>query len=183
MPFFTGESSPFNRSDLIWVWVALMVPATIICLGFYLSWKQRETRRREQRVSSEDIELSMVAQTHQSSSVSLLGRSIGLGSWYRCPSASHLPLPTVYTAATRKSARVPTMTTQTNAKEATTLSQAMHAFTAGVAYSRFAESWTGSLKPGMRADFVVMDHEWDAEQLRKGKVLQTWSKVQKVFQI
>ncbi|KAH7157288.1 hypothetical protein B0J13DRAFT_167676 [Dactylonectria estremocensis] len=66
MPFFTGESSPFNRPDLIWVWVVLTVPATIICFGFYLSWKQRETRRREQRVSSEDIELSMVGQTPQS---------------------------------------------------------------------------------------------------------------------
>ncbi|KAH7141982.1 amidohydrolase 3 [Dactylonectria macrodidyma] len=99
------------------------------------------------------------------------------------PSASHLPLPTVYTATTRKSAKVPTMTTQTNAKEALTLSQAMHAFTVGAAYSRFAESWTGSLKPGMRADFVVMDHEWDAEHLLKGKVLQTWSKGQKVFQV
>ncbi|RYC88374.1 hypothetical protein BFJ63_vAg8772 [Fusarium oxysporum f. sp. narcissi] len=66
MPFFTGDSSPFDKPDLIWVWVALTVPATIVCFGFYLAWKQRETRRREQRVSSDDVELSMITQTSQS---------------------------------------------------------------------------------------------------------------------
>ncbi|KAF9884953.1 hypothetical protein FE257_000862 [Aspergillus nanangensis] len=97
------------------------------------------------------------------------------------PSASHLPMPTVYTATTRRSARVPTMTAQTHADQALTLSQAMYAFTAGAAYARHAETWTGSLAAGMRADFVIIDTEWDAEVLLEAKIAQTWSKGKQIF--
>ncbi|KAH8890696.1 hypothetical protein GQ53DRAFT_794693 [Thozetella sp. PMI_491] len=64
MPFFTGESSPLSKPDLVWVWVVLTVPATIVCFGFYLSWKQRETRRRAEYISSDDVESSLAAQTN-----------------------------------------------------------------------------------------------------------------------
>ncbi|RJE22299.1 Amidohydrolase family [Aspergillus sclerotialis] len=98
------------------------------------------------------------------------------------PSASYLPMPTLYTATTRKSARDPKLTAQTHADQALALAQAIHAFTAGAAYSRRAETWSGSLSAGMRADFIVLDAEWEAEKLLDAKVIQTWSKGTKVFQ-
>lgn len=108
------------------------------------------------------------------------GAALAIGT--DAPSASHLPMPTVYTATTRRSARDPTMTAQIHADQALTLSQAMYAFTAGAAYSRRAETWTGSLSPGMRADFIVLEAEWKTETLLDTKVVQTWSKGKKVFQ-
>ncbi|KAF2649724.1 amidohydrolase 3 [Lophiostoma macrostomum CBS 122681] len=99
------------------------------------------------------------------------------------PTARHLPLPNLYNATTRRSATAPSMTEQTNVQQAFTLSQAFHAATAGAAYSRFAESWTGSLKKGMRADFVVLESGWTAESLLEAKVEQTWSGGKKLYQL
>lgn len=99
------------------------------------------------------------------------------------PTALHLPLPNLYNATTRKSATQPEMTTQTHPHQAFTMSQAFYAATTGAAYSRFAESWTGSLRKGLRADFVVLDCEWSPENLLEAKVEQTWSRGKKLFQV
>ncbi|KAF2853431.1 hypothetical protein T440DRAFT_552687 [Plenodomus tracheiphilus IPT5] len=96
------------------------------------------------------------------------------------PTALHLPLPNLYNATTRQSAVNPELTIQTTPHQAFSMSQAFHAATAGAAYSRFAESWTGRLKKGLRADFVVLDCKWTPETLLEAKVEQTWSQV--IFQ-
>jgi predicted amidohydrolase YtcJ len=97
------------------------------------------------------------------------------------PTALHLPMPNLYNATTRKSAMRPEMTGQTNPSQAFTLSQAFHAATTGAAYSRFAETWTGSLKPGLRADFVVLDCKWSPETLLEAKVEQTWAQGKRIY--
>jgi predicted amidohydrolase YtcJ len=97
------------------------------------------------------------------------------------PTAVHLPMPNMYNATTRKSAMHVEMTEQTNAHQAFTISQAFHAATTGAAYSRFAESWTGSLKAGLRADFVVLDSKWTPETLLEAKIEQTWSQGKRLF--
>jgi predicted amidohydrolase YtcJ len=98
------------------------------------------------------------------------------------PTARHLPLPNLYNATTRRSATEPELPNRTNPGQAFTLSQAFHAATAGAAYSRFAEEWTGSLRKGLRADFVVLDYSWSPETLLQAKVEQTWSAGQKLYQ-
>lgn len=98
------------------------------------------------------------------------------------PTADYLPLPNLYNATTRKSATDPNSQVRTNPDQALTISQAFHAATAGAAYSRFAETWTGKLEKGLRADFVVLDCQWDADRLLDAKLLQTWSGGQKTFE-
>ncbi|KAH8722909.1 amidohydrolase 3 [Phaeosphaeriaceae sp. PMI808] len=97
------------------------------------------------------------------------------------PTAIHLPMPNLYNSTTRKSATQPEMTMQTTPHQAFTVSQAFHAATTGAAYSRFAESWTGSLKQGLRADFIVLDCKWTPETLLDAQVEQTWVKGKKLF--
>jgi predicted amidohydrolase YtcJ len=98
------------------------------------------------------------------------------------PTARHLPLPNLYNATTRRSATQPQMTERTTPHQALTMSQAFHAATAGAAYSRFAETWTGTLKAGLRADFVVLESKWTPESLLDDSVAETWSKGKKVYQ-
>jgi predicted amidohydrolase YtcJ len=98
------------------------------------------------------------------------------------PTALHLPLPNLYNATTRKSATQPDMTERTTPHQALTMSQAFYAATTGAAYSRFADKWTGSLKAGLQADFVVLDSTWTPESLLDDSVAETWSKGRKVYQ-
>ncbi|KAM0425231.1 hypothetical protein ACHAPT_009548 [Fusarium lateritium] len=98
------------------------------------------------------------------------------------PTARHLPFPNLYNATTRKSALEPGLSTRCNAESALTLSQAVAAATSGAAYSRFAEEWTGSLKAGLRADFLTLDTRWTPESLLEAKVYQTWSQGKVVYQ-
>lgn len=99
------------------------------------------------------------------------------------PTARHLPLPNLYNATTRKSATQPQMSERTTPHQALTMSQAFHAATTGAAFSRFAENWTGSLKAGLQADFVVLDSKWTPESLLDDSVAETWSKGKKVYQV
>ncbi|RMJ18302.1 hypothetical protein CDV36_002002 [Fusarium kuroshium] len=98
------------------------------------------------------------------------------------PTARHLPFPNLYNATTRKSALQPTSSVKCNAEAALTLSQAVTAATSGAAYSRFAEEWTGSLKAGLRADFLTLDTQWTPESLLEARVYQTWSQGKVVYQ-
>jgi len=55
--------------------------------------------------------------------------------------------------------------------------EAIHAFTLGAAYAGFAETTTGSLELGKRADFIVLDRDVmtvPAEQIPLIRVEQTW---------
>jgi predicted amidohydrolase YtcJ len=99
------------------------------------------------------------------------------------PTAPYAPLPNLYVATTRKSARQP------DAKDAPVnpnfkldLMQAITAATSGAAYSCFAEHRVGSLEIGKMADFVVVDMAWDGDELLKASVKETWFQGQKVYE-
>jgi len=65
-----------------------------------------------------------------------------------------------------------------------TREQALAAYTAGAAYAGFADGRFGELKPGQRADFVLVDRDPLAatpEDLRRTVVLETWIGGQKVY--
>ncbi|KAF5026918.1 hypothetical protein F66182_948 [Fusarium sp. NRRL 66182] len=98
------------------------------------------------------------------------------------PTAKHLPFPNLYNATTRKSALEPTMEAVTNAKSALTLPEAMKAATYGAAYSRFAETWTGSLKEGLRADFMILPSAPCVDTLLDTRVQETWFGGQRVYE-
>ncbi|KAJ5688839.1 hypothetical protein N7462_003231 [Penicillium macrosclerotiorum] len=99
------------------------------------------------------------------------------------PTAKHLPLPNLYNATTRRSALEPTMTETVNAQFALPLATAVSAATSGAAFAGFADSWTGSLRPGLQADFVIIDMNWNPDKLLEAQVCQTWYKGEKVFDI
>jgi len=55
--------------------------------------------------------------------------------------------------------------------------QAWQAYTVGAAYAAFAEDRLGSLEPGKRADFLIIDQDIflaTPAQIRKMQVMQTW---------
>ncbi len=97
------------------------------------------------------------------------------------PTAPNLPLPNLYTATTRRSAREPESEEIVNKHFALPLLNAFSAATRGAAYSVFADNITGRLEAGMKADFVVLDMEWLPEKLLQAKVLQTWFNGRQVF--
>lgn len=62
--------------------------------------------------------------------------------------------------------------------------QAWQAYTNGAAYAAFAEDRLGSLEPGKRADFLIVDQDIllaAPAQIRKMQVLQTWIAGKPVF--
>ncbi|KAL3463494.1 amidohydrolase 3 [Aspergillus heterothallicus] len=97
------------------------------------------------------------------------------------PTARHLPFPNLYNATTRRSALELESSDTVNECFGLGLSQAAAAATSGAAYARFADTWTGALKPGLSADFVVVDMQWDVAQLLEAKVAQTWYRGLKVY--
>ncbi|BBC74151.1 metal-dependent hydrolase [Altererythrobacter sp. B11] len=69
-------------------------------------------------------------------------------------------------------------------QEAVTREQALAAYTAGAAFAGFAEGHFGELKPGERADFLMLDRDplrADAAAIRDTQVLQTWIGGRKLF--
>lgn len=107
------------------------------------------------------------------------GAPIAIGT--DAPTAPHMPFPNLYNATTRRSALETESEDTVNSHFALTLAQAATAAAAGAAYARFADGWTGSLKKGLDADFLVVDVQWTPEKLLGGKVCQTWYRGQKVF--
>jgi predicted amidohydrolase YtcJ len=109
------------------------------------------------------------------------GAHLAIGS--DSPTAPYAPLPNLYVATTRKSARQP------DAKDAPVnpnfkldLVQAITAATSGAAYSCFAEHRVGSLEIGKTADFVVVDMAWNGDELLKATVKETWFEGQQVYE-
>lgn len=107
------------------------------------------------------------------------GAVLALGS--DAPTAPHAPLKNVYTATTRRSAREPSLSDRVNPHFALDLAAAIAAGTEGSAYSCFADRRAGRLEVGRMADMAVVDMEWDANELLKAKVIQTWFEGKKVF--
>ncbi|PNY27530.1 amidohydrolase YtcJ [Tolypocladium capitatum] len=108
------------------------------------------------------------------------GAPLALGS--DAPTAPHQPLPNLYVATTRRSFRELELETVVNPEFALTVCQAVAGATHGSAYSCFADSWTGSLRPGLKADFVVCDVELAPEKLVRGVVKETWFEGKRVYQ-
>ncbi|PTB54499.1 hypothetical protein M431DRAFT_507934 [Trichoderma harzianum CBS 226.95] len=107
------------------------------------------------------------------------GAPLALGS--DAPTAPHFPIPNMYVATTRRSYREPDLETVVNPEFALTVCQAVVAATHGSAYSTFADEWTGSLKKGLKADFVVCDVELKPESLIRGVVKETWFEGKQVY--
>ncbi|KAM4055718.1 amidohydrolase family protein [Hirsutella rhossiliensis] len=107
------------------------------------------------------------------------GAPLALGS--DAPTAPHQPLPNLYVATTRRSFREPELETVVNAEFALSIGQAVAGATHGSAYSCFADRWTGSLRPGLKADFVVCQVELTPDKLVQGRVMETWFEGKKVY--
>ncbi|KAJ4293389.1 hypothetical protein N0V90_008672 [Kalmusia sp. IMI 367209] len=108
------------------------------------------------------------------------GATLAIGS--DAPTAPHPPLRNVYVATTRKSARQPhegDLPVNENFKVG--IAEAVSAGTLGAAYSCFAEHRVGSLEVGKEADFVVVDMNFEAEELLAARVVQTWFAGEKVY--
>jgi hypothetical protein len=109
------------------------------------------------------------------------GASLALGS--DSPTAPFNPFLNVYIATTRRSARLPESLETVNPHFALPLVTALTAATAGAAYSCFADGITGRLEKGLKADFVIVDMEWSADQLLQAHVQETWFDGGKVFNV
>ncbi|OAL46955.1 amidohydrolase family protein-like protein [Pyrenochaeta sp. DS3sAY3a] len=109
------------------------------------------------------------------------GATLAIGS--DSPTAPHAPLPNLYVATTRKSARQPAANDEpVNGHFRLKLAQAVIAATHGAAYSCFAEERVGTLEVGKLADFVVVDTKWEGEELLGAKVAETWFAGEKVYE-
>ncbi|CAN9089300.1 unnamed protein product [Alternaria alternata] len=108
------------------------------------------------------------------------GAPLAIGS--DTPTAPYAPLPNLYVATTRKSARQPHVgDAPVNENFKLELTQAVAAATEGAAYSSFAEGRVGSLEVGKMADFCVVEMEWEGEELLKAKILRTWFEGNQVY--
>ncbi|KAH6854005.1 amidohydrolase 3 [Chaetomium sp. MPI-CAGE-AT-0009] len=101
-----------------------------------------------------------------------LGAPLALGS--DAPTAPHSPLGNIYIGTTRRSYREPEMEATVNPHFSLGLCEAVAAGTEGAAYSCFDDHRIGVLKEGYKADFVVVDMEWEKEKLMEAKVVETW---------
>lgn len=109
------------------------------------------------------------------------GAHLAIGS--DSPTAPYAPLPNLYVATTRKSARQPDAgDAPVNANFRLELAQAVSAATSGAARSCFAEKRVGSLEVGKLADFTVIEAEWAGEELLKARVKETWFGGSKVYE-
>lgn len=100
------------------------------------------------------------------------GALMALGS--DSPTAPWAPLRNIYVAATRRSAREPELEDVINEEFRLGVCEAVVAGTRGAAASVFADERTGSLVEGKMADFVVVDMGWQAEDLLKGEIRETY---------
>ncbi|KAM3437109.1 hypothetical protein MY4824_004010 [Beauveria thailandica] len=107
------------------------------------------------------------------------GAVVALGT--DAPTASHEPLPNLYTATTRKSGHKPEMTEATTPQFALSLAAATAAYTQGAAYSCFADAHVGKLEVGKLANLTVLDAAWEPTQLLQGSVVETWCRGQKLL--
>ncbi len=97
------------------------------------------------------------------------------------PTAPWYPLKNLYVATTRRSARQPDWTTTVNENFKLGLCEAISGATNGAATSVFAEDKVGTLEVGKMANFSVLTMDWDAQQLLKAAVDETWFQGRKVF--
>ena len=97
------------------------------------------------------------------------------------PTATHVVFDNLYSATTRRSATEPEYKGILGKSEVLPLVTAVCAATSGAAYSCFTENDVGQLAIGYKADFVVVDMDWDPKTLLKSRVQQTWFEGTKVY--
>ena len=107
------------------------------------------------------------------------GAPLALGS--DAPTAPHAPLPNVYVGTTRRSYREPDYEMTVNPHFALGVAEAVAAASQGVAYSCRDENRIGRLEKGFKADFTIVDMEWEKEKLKEANVLETWFDGKKVW--
>ncbi|KAL4803506.1 amidohydrolase family-domain-containing protein [Aspergillus unguis] len=108
------------------------------------------------------------------------GANLAIGT--DAPTALHFPMENLYTATTRRSAREPGYEERVNPECGLSLAQAITAATKGSAYSCFADDVTGSLEVGKRADFVIVEMDWDdGGGLLDARVCETYFGGRRVF--
>ncbi|KAH8901065.1 amidohydrolase 3 [Thozetella sp. PMI_491] len=107
------------------------------------------------------------------------GSPLALGS--DAPTAPNAPLGNVYVGATRRSFREPEYTTTVNPEYALGVCEGIVAGTEGAAYSCFDEERVGRLVKGQKADFLVVDMQWEKEKLKDAAVTETWYNGKQVF--
>ncbi|KAF2844714.1 amidohydrolase family protein-like protein [Plenodomus tracheiphilus IPT5] len=108
------------------------------------------------------------------------GAPLAIGS--DTPTAPYAPLPNLYVATTRKSARQPLAGDEpVNGNFRLKLAQAVSAVTQGAAQSCFAEERIGSLNAGMLADFCIVDMRWKDDELLNARVVETWFGGRRVY--
>lgn len=109
------------------------------------------------------------------------GAALAIGS--DSPTAPYAPLPNIYVATTRKSAKQPDAgDAPVNGNFRLGLAQAVSAATYGAARSCFAEDRIGGLDVGKLADFTIIEAEWEGEELLKAKVRETWFGGRRVYE-
>ncbi|KAK3989974.1 amidohydrolase 3 [Cladorrhinum sp. PSN332] len=107
------------------------------------------------------------------------GAPLALGS--DAPTAPHSPFGNAYVATTRRSYRELDMQTTVNPHFALGVCESFAAGTEGAAYSVFDDHRIGVLKKGYKADFVIVDMEWEKEKLKDTKMKETWYNGAKVW--
>ncbi|KAL4754626.1 hypothetical protein BDW72DRAFT_189924 [Aspergillus terricola var. indicus] len=107
------------------------------------------------------------------------GANVAIGT--DAPTAPHSALKNLYTATTRRSAREPECQETVNEEFRLTLVQAISAATRNAAYSCFVDDVTGALEVGKKADFVVLDMQWDENKLLEARVVRTYFEGRCVF--
>ncbi|KPI41443.1 putative amidohydrolase YtcJ [Cyphellophora attinorum] len=108
------------------------------------------------------------------------GATLALGT--DAPTAPHWPLRNLYNATTRKSALDLECKDTVNEEFRLGLADAVRGVTSGAAYSRRADGWTGRLKVGASADFVLVElGGWGGEEMIRGRVLETWFRGKRVY--
>ncbi|KAF2191890.1 amidohydrolase 3 [Zopfia rhizophila CBS 207.26] len=109
------------------------------------------------------------------------GAAVAIGS--DSPTAPHAPIKNLYVATTRRSAREPGAgDAPVNEHFKIGLCEAVMAATQGAAYSCFADERVGSLEIGKKADFVVVDMEYEPGDLLKAEVKQTWFEGKMIYE-
>ncbi|CAH0014443.1 unnamed protein product [Clonostachys rhizophaga] len=99
------------------------------------------------------------------------------------PTSPWAPMSNLYVATTRKSSRKPDFEGTVNEHFKLGVCEAIVAGTTGSAKSVFSEERTGSLGVGKMADFVVVDIEWNANELLKASVQETWFSGKRVWEL
>ncbi|KAI8659222.1 hypothetical protein LRP88_05789 [Fusarium phalaenopsidis] len=97
------------------------------------------------------------------------------------PTSPYSPLHNFQVAINRKSSKDPSCQTVIHEHFRLGLCETFVAASEGAARSVFLEDRTGSLEVGKLADFIVVDMEWNREDLLQGKVRETYYSGRKVF--